>query len=142
MTGFVYFIECAAASAIKIGFSTEVARRLSTLQSGSPTPLVLLLAVPGTAEDETRLHTMFAGERRSGEWFNADGPVRTFVDLLARLPEEGAAEKLRSEPSLDESVCWHERQEEAAASLRRLKEVVLAELGSLGAQLIREAQRM
>lgn len=79
----VYFIEASAVGAIKIGASGDLERRFRHLCVGSPTPLTLLLAIPGTLGDERRLHSMFAAERAHGEWFRATPQLRRFIRELA-----------------------------------------------------------
>lgn len=69
-TGTVYFIACEANGLVKIGYSSGPAsRRLSGLQTGSPTRLTILAEVPGTREDEKAWHSRFRHLRAHGEWF-------------------------------------------------------------------------
>lgn len=90
MTSNVYFIQSGAA--IKIGVSTSVKQRLASLQTSSPTKLVLLATVEGAREDEARLHRRFANERIAGEWFRSDGTLQAFVSSLASMtPGEARA---------------------------------------------------
>lgn len=65
----VYFAQ--ADDRVKIGWSKHVASRLAQLQTGSPTPLKLLGAIPGARAAERRLHEQFAHLRLTGEWFRA-----------------------------------------------------------------------
>jgi hypothetical protein len=53
----------------KIGISNNPAYREQTLQSEEP-EVCLLDAMPGTRQDEERIHGMFAKFRVRGEWFN------------------------------------------------------------------------
>lgn len=79
--GFVYFIQCKATKAIKIGHTRDVAKRLHNLQLGSA-PLLGLVAmrwVSSPVEEESRLHERYSALRLRGEWF------RLSPDLLAEI---------------------------------------------------------
>lgn len=80
-TSKVYFIQ-AANGAIKIGFTLDVARRLATLQNGSPERLKLLATMPGGEPEELALHERFAEFRQRGEWF---APARALVAFIRGL---------------------------------------------------------
>jgi hypothetical protein len=79
----VYFIQAGEgeSSAIKIGHSTDVEKRLEQLRTGNHLPLSLLakIGVPSVADAqdlERRLHNRFKRLRLEGEWF------RWSIDLL------------------------------------------------------------
>jgi Meiotically up-regulated gene 113 len=55
---------------VKIGFSSNIARRLRSLQCGSPVPLAVLWQTPGGYELERWLHLRFTQRRAYGEWFD------------------------------------------------------------------------
>lgn len=68
--GLVYFIT--DGTAVKIGHTTKaVTERLAQLQTGNPRVLTVLRTMPGSLEDEKRLHDLFAGRlmRPNSEWF-------------------------------------------------------------------------
>lgn len=73
----IYFIADHQMQAIKIGYSKNVPDRLSTLQTASARPLVLLGTMPGSVYDEQRLHRRF--ERLHGEWFRPTGELVQFI---------------------------------------------------------------
>jgi hypothetical protein len=73
----VYFIHDDVATAIKIGYSTNVKQRLADLQTSSSTKLVLLGVMPGSMNDERRLHAKF--ERLHGEWFRVTPELLEFI---------------------------------------------------------------
>lgn len=87
--GSIYFIYDAKVEAIKIGFSTNVSDRFSTLQTASATKLELLGTMLGSMADEQRLHAKF--QRMHGEWFHITNDLLSFIQqratLVAALPE-------------------------------------------------------
>lgn len=54
---------------MKIGLSGDPEKRLRSMQSGSPVPLVLLHTEAGDFEREMELHHRFDLYRVRGEWF-------------------------------------------------------------------------
>ena len=66
-TGKVYFIKCE--NAVKIGYTTDVERRLIQLQTSSPSEMVLLYAFEAEPECEKRLHRKFRKHSIRNEWF-------------------------------------------------------------------------
>jgi hypothetical protein len=92
MSKHVYFIEAGKGGPIKIGVAANVDVRLRELQVGNASQLRIIVAVPGSHQDENRLHRRFKAERTSGEWFKAKGLVRDFAaSLVAMTPEERVA---------------------------------------------------
>lgn len=88
----VYFIETDDSRAIKVGTSTDVKRRIQTLQTACPYPLRLILSIPGGRVEEGAVHGRFHRERLHGEWFPGDGALRGFViDLLGMTEERRVA---------------------------------------------------
>lgn len=65
----VYFVEAVGADRIKIGSTTNIEHRLSTLKVGSPFPLRLLAIRRDDGTLEAQLHRQFASNRLHGEWF-------------------------------------------------------------------------
>lgn len=80
---FVYFIQRGEGGPIKIGAASNPAARLSTLQTGSPEPLRLLAATPGSLDDEAALHERFASARLSGEWFEPTADLIALIEQVA-----------------------------------------------------------
>lgn len=66
----VYLVGCEETQWVKIGTTTNLERRLQTLQTGSPAVLSILWTHPGSYAEERRLHAHFAAQRRAGEWFD------------------------------------------------------------------------
>lgn len=68
---YVYVVQALGADRWKIGRTGALAARLSTLQTGSPVPLVLVWSqVETEAINEVTLHERFAALRKHGEWFD------------------------------------------------------------------------
>lgn len=80
----VYFVRSSNGT-IKIGVSTDVMRRLASLQTANSARLTLLLIMPGTEEDEQELHRLFADERLRGEWFRPSRRLLRFIDECRQL---------------------------------------------------------
>lgn len=69
--GFVYAMKCT--SFVKIGWSTQVDRRLNQIRSCNPREVHLLGTVRGTVGDEYMLHLVLRQEHYRGEWFRHQG---------------------------------------------------------------------
>ncbi|MBX9594075.1 MAG: GIY-YIG nuclease family protein [Roseomonas sp.] len=65
----VYVIQQGDCGPVKIGFTTGIEHRLSSLQTASPEPLRVIRMFHGTRKDERRLHASLAMHRLNGEWF-------------------------------------------------------------------------
>ena len=55
---------------VKIGYTTDMANRLSALQASSPRRLRIMATTPGTLATEAWLHKRFGKYRLHGEWFD------------------------------------------------------------------------
>lgn len=79
----IYFIESRDAGLIKIGFTTNPDRRIKSLKTASPNKLRVIMTMPGTREDERKLHEKFAHLRQQGEWFTDCDELRNHIhDLI------------------------------------------------------------
>lgn len=68
-------------SYVKIGFTTDLKRRLASLQTGLPELLVLYASIKRVKKaDEARLHIRFAAYRLQGEWFRKEGDLATWIE--------------------------------------------------------------
>jgi len=90
----VYFIRAGepghrGRGPVKIGFSTDVERRLRELQTASPVPLRVVERVIATPEVEALLHRRVCGWGRHllGEWFDLSND--DIAELSVQLAEEG-----------------------------------------------------
>lgn len=81
MNGYIYFVfrGIRRSPRIKIGFSTDVEKRIAGLQTASPELLKLLGSVPGTIRQEKEIHAVLASESVGGEWYEPSHLVRSFV---------------------------------------------------------------
>lgn len=84
-TGFVYFVQLGDGD-IKIGFATDVAKRIRSLQTACSVPLMLLCAVEGSVALERTLHTRLGKDRRVGEWFR---PSFQVIDTIRKIKADG-----------------------------------------------------
>jgi Meiotically up-regulated gene 113 len=91
--GSIYFILDWQSQMIKIGFSTNVSDRLSTLQTATANRLVLLGTRPGSMVEEARIHSMFRDVRKSGEWFEINQSLIEFIDAHTTVTEQRKAIK-------------------------------------------------
>lgn len=77
--GFVYFVESGVGGPVKIGWSQDVERRVTELQTANAMPLRLLGKIPGRMCDEGRLHERFAHLRMEAEWFQNSSEILEFL---------------------------------------------------------------
>lgn len=81
----VYFIRSGEDGPIKIGVSTDPARRLRALQTSHPGQLTLLGMVCGTFDVERGLHTRFAASRIRGELFAPTEELLAYIAAHASV---------------------------------------------------------
>lgn len=86
---FLYFIRHGRKkkAPIKIGITLDPERRLSELQIGTPTELVLVAAVPVGTEKmakhiESSFHRAFKHQHLRGEWFHGGIHLAQFINQL------------------------------------------------------------
>ncbi|MCP1832864.1 GIY-YIG nuclease family protein [Bradyrhizobium sp. USDA 4545] len=86
--GFGAYVYLAySAGRIKIGTSREVKSRHRGLNTQSPHPVTVILAVPGGTELERKLHDCLGSLRVHGEWFSITRDMRRLLKL--RLCKSG-----------------------------------------------------
>lgn len=76
--GRVYFM--ADGEEVKIGFSIHPPKRMAQIQLSRTGELKILLAIPGTPDDEQQMHDRFAHLRIRGEWFRMTDELKGFID--------------------------------------------------------------
>lgn len=83
---YVYFIQWSNdASHVKIGYSSTPLSRFTTFLTSSPHKLFVLgLMVVEGQEEEAFLHSLFEEYRVTGEWFQYEGKLRSFIESLPR----------------------------------------------------------
>jgi hypothetical protein len=85
----IYIIKIKGRSYVKIGYSIDPQKRLKELQTGNHQKLELLKVFDGSRELEYEFHTLFAGNRVQGEWFNYNrGPSLLKFCVLALLQND------------------------------------------------------
>ena len=77
--GTVYVANAQAAKAIKIGVTSDVGKRLKSLQTMCPVKVVLLFTLPGGRELEADLHRRFQSSQLWGEWFRLTKEIKQFI---------------------------------------------------------------
>lgn len=79
----VYFIQHGEGGEIKIGTTCgNPYARMSTLQTGTPLELRLLVSIPGGVAEEVAVHERFAALRVRGEWFRPEPALLEFIASL------------------------------------------------------------
>lgn len=81
----VYLVQRDSDGAIKIGFCSDVVRRVRELRKGVEYEVSLLAVFPGDKPDELRLHARFRDFRIDGEWFRPEPQLLDFIDSLRRV---------------------------------------------------------
>jgi hypothetical protein len=77
----IYFLS--AGDKLKIGFTSDLNQRMTSLSATSPVPLTLLHSTPGTMADERSWHRRFADYRLHGEWFRLQGELAAYLAEVA-----------------------------------------------------------
>ena len=74
----VYFIK--AENRLKIGYAEDPSKRIPSIQTSSPFQLEVLLIIDGDYSVESDLHKRFQDFRVSGEWFEFNDEIKSFID--------------------------------------------------------------
>lgn len=95
----VYFIHDKNARAVKIGTTNNLQRRLKEMQTSSPTKLNVLKVIDSAGRaEEIELHERFKDYRIMGEWFNLDGKLLRYLNIIDdHLHDESHHKHLHSE---------------------------------------------
>jgi Meiotically up-regulated gene 113 len=91
----IYFAKIG--KAIKIGFTTNVERRLKSFRGASAEPIRLIGVFPGGQKLETELHRLFAASRITNEFFTTDSVIREFLSIAKRNSFAAAIQWVRSQ---------------------------------------------
>lgn len=76
----IYFIK--HTDFVKIGYTSDICRRLSQLQISCPVKLQVIGIVEGTIEDESNYHAQFDKFHSHGEWYCYSRELEDFIDKL------------------------------------------------------------
>lgn len=90
----IYFAQDESTLHIKIGFTDadDATERVRQLQTGNPSPIILLCSTPGDRDFERLLHQKYAAARVAGEWFR---PVPRLLELLLFISRCQAIKELQ-----------------------------------------------
>jgi hypothetical protein len=80
--GVVYVAVRATDGAVKIGWTSDVMRRVQELRKLACSAVELAACFPGDKPDELRLHARFSEDRLDGEWFRPSDALLAFVNGL------------------------------------------------------------
>lgn len=84
--GSVYFIECGGF--IKIGVTTDLEKRLKSIETSNPHDPTILLSLPGTTQSEKAFHRQFKKQHKVREWFHWEGELADFIfERTGKRPE-------------------------------------------------------
>lgn len=107
----IYMI--AGLGVVKIGYTNDVKRRLSTLQTGHTRPLKVIRLFEGGPAEEATLHALFADVRTKGEWFQFVpemlgnvGLVEVSLTTLRRKPSTEAVPPSAEDDGFDRYKTW------------------------------------
>lgn len=84
----IYFVKCGRA--VKIGYTNDIKKRLSELQSANPVKLKLMAVTPGTQGLEKIFHEVLAPWKIHGEWFHTSNKLKSPLRKLIVLIDSGA----------------------------------------------------
>jgi hypothetical protein len=85
MVNCIYFVLCKDTGNIKIGYTTNLKRRMRSLKSVYG-PLEFLGIVRGDVDTERIIHNIMAPYRIKGELYENDKALSAFVDDYAIIP--------------------------------------------------------
>lgn len=80
--GVVYFIQCG--EFVKLGFTTDLGRRLSGYLMHTPYDVKVLASMPGDRRLEKSLHRRFVKHHHRGEWFRLSSEILDYINDLPR----------------------------------------------------------
>ncbi len=81
----VYFVERDTDRAIKIGWTSDIARRLLEFRTKQKTDVLLLAAIPGDKPLEQRLQARFAADHIEREWFRPSAELTDFIASIGAV---------------------------------------------------------
>jgi hypothetical protein len=94
----LYVIQAGEGGPCKIGISRNPRGRMSKMQSDHHEPLRIIGLFEGDRAEEATIHSRFANERLSGEWFNPHPEILAGSFGLPRTPYAVSSRKRGPEP--------------------------------------------
>ncbi|MDX2658268.1 GIY-YIG nuclease family protein [Streptomyces scabiei] len=85
----IYVISLDNSQVVKIGYGGDPKKRVTQLQIGSPTPLILQWVHEGSEDLESHLHAVFKEHRIRGEWFDLT-PLGDAVSAVQEAVQQAA----------------------------------------------------
>ena len=87
---YVYFLRNGRRGAIKVGHAKNVSSRIAALQTGNPTELQLLAAIPISSKKQAEniekwMHNRFKKQHIRGEWFASNIKLKIVFDSIQKL---------------------------------------------------------
>lgn len=77
----IYFVQDGQHPLVKIGYASDVRRRIASLQTANPNRLNVAGVMVGfSMEGERQLHGHFEKDRIRGEWFRFSADLREYID--------------------------------------------------------------
>ena len=77
---YVYVIGNKEMKVCKIGFSNNVFKRITAIQTGCPFKLEIFCIVEGSVQTEKKLHKKYDHLRLNGEWFKYEGLLKNSIE--------------------------------------------------------------
>lgn len=81
-TAWTYLVGSREQEVVKIGVTTRLKTRMSSLRNSSPIPIKLFAVAFGSPEIEMVLHDRFAESRLHGEWFKLTDEIDDCIEAL------------------------------------------------------------
>jgi hypothetical protein len=115
--GWVYVVQWQERSReVKIGFSSDIRKRLVDFLTYSSDTLVVLKVFRGDRAHEAELHDKFERQRINGEWFIVDDPLKQFFKVYCPCDTKDARQEFGSLQK--ERIIWRPLSMGAATRLQ------------------------
>jgi hypothetical protein len=101
ITGYLYFIQIEHMGPIKIGFSKNIKRRMTHLQTAMPYDLNLIYFSPSAVCDEEEYHRALRGDNMRGEWFWPTKKVLRSIEARRKIDARNGWVVELSDPQRD-----------------------------------------
>lgn len=87
--GWIYFVEASPDSPIKVGWASDIAKRVAALQTAHWQELRVVGQVPGDQPAEAEAHYELRPHRLRGEWFEREAALALLERLQSVRPAKG-----------------------------------------------------